>query len=125
MVSSVVFSVLLICSDANNILVIGNVRVGQKSKFTWLIISDLKTDIGCDFMKGICRRAIIFIFKCRNKFFNGHKFRDDGEVETVELRWLVTQETEFCHHGMVGCYHHMINVPVVMGLIQNLEEQCN
>jgi len=33
--------------------------------------------------------------------FSGHKFRDDGEVEIVELRWLVTQDTDSCHHGMI------------------------
>jgi len=40
-------------------------------------------------------------FEVPNQIFSGYKFRDVGEVETVELRWLVTQDTDFCHHGMV------------------------
>jgi hypothetical protein len=67
-VGSIIFSVLLIFSNANNVLVVGNMRVGQKSKFTGLIISHLKTCIGCDCMREICRRAIFFIFKCRSNF---------------------------------------------------------
>ena len=40
-------------------------------------------------------------FQVPKQFFSGHKFRDDDEVETAELRWLVTQGTDFCYRGMV------------------------
>jgi hypothetical protein len=40
-------------------------------------------------------------FQVPNQTFSGNRFRDDGEMETVELPWLVTQDTDFCYHGMV------------------------
>ena len=50
----------------------------------------------------------------------GHKFKDDREMETVVIRWLITQDTEFCqlgkkqivpHHDkwLSYCEHNMKN----------------
>ena len=29
----------------------------------------------------------------------GHKFKDDREMETVVIRWLIAHDTEFCQLG--------------------------
>ena len=29
----------------------------------------------------------------------GHKFKDDREMKTAVIRWLITQDTEFCQLG--------------------------
>jgi len=30
----------------------------------------------------------------------GHQFQDDCKVENVASRWLMTQDTEHCQHGV-------------------------
>jgi len=29
----------------------------------------------------------------------GHKFKDDSEMKTVVIRWLIIKDTEFCQLG--------------------------
>jgi hypothetical protein len=50
-----------------------------------------KTHTGCDYIKGIQCRVIYRPFAALLQNLGGHELEDDGEVEPIVTRWLITQ----------------------------------
>jgi hypothetical protein len=73
-------------------------KISQK-KIICCMILYLKILTYCD-IRVTCRREIVTYFAAPNQILNGHRFKDKSELKTTVTLRLITQDTDFRHHGI-------------------------